>query len=131
MPLDPAADSPDVLPSLIYVDRAEQVTLGTPAADEYLRHETGRPVVWEKRSVGEIEVFRAEQHYIEAMSVITDVGAHGRLLQSVKTALRDPVLPGHRDLRSLLHARRADRADLALRSSSAPRRTSGRPAMRW
>lgn len=94
VPLDPEADSPEVLPSLIYVDRAHNVTLGSAAADEYLRRETGRPVVWEKRLVGEIEVFRAELHYIEPMSVITDIGANGRLLQSVKTALRDPTYEG-------------------------------------
>jgi len=70
--LDPAADNPDILPSLIYIDRAHQVTLGSAAADEYLRHETGRPVVWEKRLVGEIEVFRANTLHR------ANVGDHGR-----------------------------------------------------
>jgi hypothetical chaperone protein len=97
--LDPEGDNPYILPSLIYVDRDHRAVLGTAAAAEYLRRETGRPVKWEKRPVGEVEVVvggggSAPIRYVQPMSVIVDTAANGRLLQSIKTALRDPAYDG-------------------------------------
>jgi hypothetical chaperone protein len=97
--LDPGSDTPYVLPSLVYIDRAHRATLGTAAAREYLRHETGRPVRWEKRYVGDVEVVVGGGGggpivYDHAMIVTVDTGANGRLLQSVKTALRDAEYDG-------------------------------------
>lgn len=92
--LDPLGDNPWVQPSLLYVDRAYQALVGTPAALEYLRRETGRPVRWEKRHVGEIEVTAAAVHFVQDVHVMVDMGANGRLLQSIKTGLRDPGYEG-------------------------------------
>lgn len=96
--LDPLNDNSRVLPSLAYIDRQHRATLGTAAAHEYLARETGRPVRWEKRSVGEVEVIvgggGGPIRYVQPMSVIVDAAANGRLLQSVKTALRDPAYQG-------------------------------------
>jgi len=96
--LDPKSETPFVLPSLIYIDRNHRAVLGTEAAREYLRHETGRPVRWEKRYVGDVEVVVGGSGgpiiYDHPMSVTVDTAANGRLLQSVKTALRDVEYDG-------------------------------------
>lgn len=96
--LDPASDTPNVLASLIYIDRDHRATLGTAAAREYLRRETGRPVRWEKRYVGDVEVVVGGGGgpivYDHPMTVTVDTAANGRLLQSVKTALRDAEYDG-------------------------------------
>jgi len=92
--IDPANDNPNVLPSLIYVDRAHHAVVGTKAAMEYLHHETGRVVNWEQRRVGEIDVVAADMSYVQDVNIMVDTAAHGRLLQYVKTALRDPTYQG-------------------------------------
>jgi hypothetical chaperone protein len=97
--LDAEGDNPYILPSLVYISRDHRAVLGTAAAAEYLRCETGRPVNWEKRPVGEVEVIvggggGGPIRYVQQMSVIVDTAANGRLLQSVKTALRDPAYDG-------------------------------------
>ncbi len=96
--LDPQNENPHVLPSLIYIDRQHQVRLGAMAAAEYLERETGRPIVWEERYVGEVEMIvgggNAPIRYMQDIYIVTDTGANGRLLQSIKTALRDPDYEG-------------------------------------
>jgi hypothetical chaperone protein len=92
--LDPGSDNPLVLPSLLYIDRQQQPTAGTAAARQYLHHETGRRATWEKRRVGEIEVITSSFSYVQTVHVLVDTGAHGRLLQYIKTALRDPGYDG-------------------------------------
>ncbi len=92
--LDLASDNPNVLPSLIYLNREQHTAVGTSAAIEYLQHETGRAVSWAKRRVGEIDVVAAGVSYVQTVHVLVDTAAHGRLLQSIKTALRDPSYTG-------------------------------------
>ena len=97
--LDPTNENPYVLPSLIWIDREYQTQLGTPAAMEYLARETGRRIVWAKRDIGAIEMIVAGAgsspiHYWHDVNIVTDIAANGRLLQSVKTALRDPRYQG-------------------------------------
>ncbi|MBI3914074.1 MAG: Hsp70 family protein, partial [Chloroflexi bacterium] len=87
-------DNPHVLPSLIYVDREHNARVGTNAATEYLARETGRAVRWERRRVGEVDVFASDMHYVQDVHVMMDAAANGRLLQYVKTALRDPLYDG-------------------------------------
>ncbi len=86
--LDPASETPFVLASLIYIDRDHTAILGTAAARQYLRLETGRPVRWEKRYVGDVEVIVGGDGgpiiYDHPMTVTVDTAANGRLLQSVK-----------------------------------------------
>lgn len=93
--LDPANENPYVLPSLIYMDRDFNTLLGTQAANEYLLRETGRRIVWAHKEIRPIEIIVAGGgsspiQYWHDIHIETDVGANGRLLQSVKTALRDP-----------------------------------------
>ncbi len=93
--LDSSNENPYVLPSLIWIDQDYQTQLGTDAATEYLERETGRRIVWAKRDIGAIEIIVAGAgsspiHYWHDVNIVTDVAANGRLLQSVKTALRDP-----------------------------------------
>ena len=97
--LDPANENPHVLPSLIYIDRDHDAKLGTDAANEYLQRETGRKIVWERKEIGAIEMIVAGAgsspiHYWHEINITTDVAANGRLLQSIKTALRDPNYEG-------------------------------------
>ena len=92
--VDPGSDNPLVLPSLLYIDRQQHATTGLAAAREYLHHETGRRATWEKRRVGEIDVVAAGVSYVQTVHALVDTGAHGRLLQYVKTALRDPGYDG-------------------------------------
>jgi hypothetical chaperone protein len=92
--LDPGSDNPLVLPSLLYIDRQQHATAGLAAARQYLHHETGRRATWEKRRVGEIEVVTSSFSYVQTVHALVDTGAHGRLLQYIKTALRDPGYDG-------------------------------------
>ncbi len=92
--LDPGSDNPLMLPSLLYIDRQQQPTVGTAAARRYLQNETGRRATWEKRRVGEIDVVTSDFSYVQTVHVLVDTGAQGRLLQYIKTALRDPSYDG-------------------------------------
>ena len=92
--LDPGSDNPLVLPSLLYIDRQQRPTAGLAAARQYLQHETGRRATWEKRRVGEIDVVAAGVSYVQTVHVLVDTGAHGHLMQYIKTALRDPGYDG-------------------------------------
>ena len=97
--LDPPNENPRVLPSLIWIDRDYETRLGTQAAVEYLARETGRRIVWSRREIGAVEMIVAGAgsspiHYWHDVHIVTDINANGRLLQSVKTALRDPRYEG-------------------------------------
>jgi hypothetical chaperone protein len=99
---DTANDNPFVMPSLIYIDRSAQVTIGAEAANVYLQHETGRPVRWRQREAGEIEVTVANPEggdpieFVQPVSVMVDEAARGRLIQSIKTALFNERYEGTR-----------------------------------
>lgn len=92
--LDPQSDNPHVLPSLIYINRAQHAAVGTAAAAEYLSHETGRLAHWERRRIGEIDVVAADMSFVRTVHAMVDTAAQGRLLQYIKTALRDPTYEG-------------------------------------
>jgi hypothetical chaperone protein len=92
--LDSGSENPLVLPSLLYIDRRQQPTVGTHAARQYLQNETGRWAKWEKRRVGEIEVVASGVSFVQAVHALVDTGAQGRLLQYIKTVLRDPGYDG-------------------------------------
>jgi len=97
--LDRANENASVLPSLIWIDRDYQTRIGSSAATEYLEKETGRKIVWSRREIGAVEIIVAGAgsspiHYWHDVNVVTDINANGRLLQSIKTALRDPRYEG-------------------------------------
>jgi hypothetical chaperone protein len=103
--LDPNNENPNILPSLIWIDRDHSVRLGSSAATEYLDKETGRRTVWSRQALEAIEIIVAGAvvkglgdsgpiHYWHDVHIVTDMNANGRLLQSVKTTLRDPRYEG-------------------------------------
>ena len=99
VPLDPCNSSPQNLRSMIYIDNQHKIRLGTEAVQTFLRDDTGRPVILEDKVVGTIENTVAQQSrapgepdgpitIIYDVVIQDDVGVRGRLLQSIKTALR-------------------------------------------
>lgn len=83
-----------ILPSLIYVDRQHQTKLGLQAATEYAHRETGRAVRWRTRRMGQLQYWVASDGgspilVTEDIVLPYDDAAVGRLLQSVKTGLRN------------------------------------------
>ncbi|HEX2619907.1 MAG TPA: Hsp70 family protein, partial [Phototrophicaceae bacterium] len=88
-----------ILPSLIYVDREHQVTVGQAAAREYTRRETGRAVRWKTKEFGSIEMVvggggSGPIIYQHPITLTYDDAALGRMLQSIKTALRNREYDG-------------------------------------
>ena len=97
--IDPGNDNARVLPSLIYIKRDHEISLGSAAGAEYLEQETGRRPVWERRHMGAIEIIVGGSgsgpiQYMHDIFDQVDIAANGRLLQSVKTVLRDPEYEG-------------------------------------
>ncbi len=97
--IDPGNDNSRVLPSIIYIKRDHKTSLGSAAAAEYLEQETGRRPVWERRHMGAIEIIVGGSgsgpiQYMHDIYDQVDIAANGRLLQSVKTVLRDPEYEG-------------------------------------
>lgn len=82
-----------ILPSLIYIDREHSAQLGLSAAAEYAHRETGRAVRWRSRLMGEVQMWVATGGspilVRQEVLVTYDEAAFGRLLQSIKTALRN------------------------------------------
>ncbi|HRW10866.1 MAG TPA: hypothetical protein P5121_37450, partial [Caldilineaceae bacterium] len=54
IPLDPRNDNPNLLRSMIYVNREQQIHLGLDAVRTFLEQDTGRKVVFEEKVVGTI-----------------------------------------------------------------------------
>ena len=105
VPLDPANRDPLLLRSMLYITRDHKPFTGLQAVETYLEQETGRLVRFEDKVVGTVENTVARMgrgpmdpdgpiHIIYDVVVTEDVGAHGRLIQSIKTALRDPSYDG-------------------------------------
>jgi hypothetical chaperone protein len=97
--LDAANINPYVLPSYTYITRDQQVFVGVQAVEKFLEQETGRRPHWEKQNLGVIELTVASDvsdaiTYFDDIQVEVDVAAQGRLLQSIKTGLRDPKYGG-------------------------------------
>ena len=107
IPLDPHNPDPHILRSMIYVDRAHNTRLGLDAVETFLAEDTAREVVYEERVVGTIENTVAQTSasrgpttpdgpitIVYDVIIDEDVGARGRLLQSIKTGLRSAEYEG-------------------------------------
>ena len=105
IPLDPHNANPNLLRSMIYITNAQRCSLGVEAVRTFLRQDTGRPVVYQKKVVGTIENTVAQQFkmpgepdgpitIIYDVIIEEDIGAQGRLLQSIKTGLRSDSYKG-------------------------------------
>lgn len=98
--LDPVNGNPHLLRSMIYITREQQHYLGRQAVETFLVQDTGRPVVYEEKFVGTITYTVASLDTDENATIVQDtvidedVGAQGRLLQSIKTGLRSDSYKG-------------------------------------
>ncbi len=97
--LDPSNKDERLLPSLIYITKTQEAVVGFAAAQRYIAEGIGRPIRYEKRLVGEIEIMVAGTGgspivYQQPIYAYEDVAAPGRLLQSIKTALRQETYQG-------------------------------------
>lgn len=81
-----------ILPSLIYVTKEQEKYFGKEAAFRYLQDDTGRLAQWKTYHAGMIEYWIGTDPEPELVQediwLQVDIGAKGRLLQSIKTALR-------------------------------------------
>ena len=105
IPLDLSNDEPNLLRSMVYITREHDVLLGRTAVETYLREDTGRIVRYEDKVVGTLENTVAQVSrepgepdgpitIIYDVVVAEDVSTNGRLIQSIKTALRDVSYEG-------------------------------------
>ena len=105
VPLDPYNVDKYILRSMIYINRAQEQSLGLQAVESFLREDTGRPVIYQEKVVGTLTntVARLTRGPLDPDGPITivydtvideDVGARGRLLQSIKTGLQSPSYEG-------------------------------------
>ncbi len=96
--LDPGAVNPRMLRSFIFINRAQDQYVGSEAVKQYQAVETGRPVYWETKNMGQIRMVVAGGGgpiiYWDDLMVQVDSAAQGRLIQSIKTALRSPEYNG-------------------------------------
>lgn len=98
IPVDAGNLTPTLLRSFIYITRDYSHSVGSQAIHDFLQQETGRPVFWETRPVGRIQnvwsgtpTTGGEPIYTDNEVVAeVDTAARGRLIQSVKSALRRP-----------------------------------------
>jgi len=100
IPLDRGNDNPNLLRSMIYVNRQQQIDLGVEAVKAFLEQDTGREVIFEEKVVGTLTNTVASHDAQENVTIIydtiieDDVGIRGRLLQSIKTGLRGDSYQG-------------------------------------
>lgn len=91
---------PDLLPSIIYITKQFAEHVGTDARELYLRQNVNRPSRFEKIYVGELEIWVSTHTSPKKVRMDVyawnDVLAPGRLLKSVKTALRSKDYEGSR-----------------------------------
>lgn len=96
--LDPGSINPRMLRSFIFINRAQAHFVGSEAINQYINLETGRPVYWETKKMGQIEMVVAGGGgpiiYWDDLLIQVDTAANGRLIQSIKTALRNPAYDG-------------------------------------
>lgn len=98
--LDPANTlNPKMLRSFIFANHAQEHFVGAEAIDQYMELETGRPVYWEKQSMGQIKMVvggggSGPIVYWDDLVISIDTAANGRLIQSIKSALRNPKYEG-------------------------------------
>jgi hypothetical chaperone protein len=91
---------PDLLPSIIYITKQFAEHVGTDARELYLRQNVNRPSRFEKMYIGELEMWVSTHTSPKKVRMDVyawnDVLAPGRLLKSVKTALRSKDYEGTR-----------------------------------
>lgn len=93
--LDPLNNAPEVLRSVLFIGRDGRIFVGREALDRYTRGNVGREIVYERASIGTIEMTFAGVGTIkQGVFVNVDVNAPGRLFLSLKMALPDSSYTG-------------------------------------
>ena len=91
LPVDPVAGS--VMPTMLYVRRDGSVLVGQPAVDAYLRDNAARGPIRRRFKLLDVYVPSTDpQQPIVRAHILTDLEAPGRLFQSLKTFLGDPLV---------------------------------------
>jgi hypothetical chaperone protein len=91
LPIDPAAPNPAVSPSVLYVPRAGESSIGTEAIVQFVEHNSGREIVRTRVNTGKI----VHTHYgDEFVQFDADTALPGRFFQSLKSFLRDDSFDG-------------------------------------
>ncbi len=88
LPLDPHNILPEVVKTIVYITRDQQSYIGQEAVELYYRHNVNRIRRYVKKWAGEIDYVGAELHYVRDIFVYVDELKPGRILQYLKTALR-------------------------------------------
>lgn len=111
LPLDPANDNPTSLPSLLYISREGEITVGRAAANTFIERNVDREVIVRAVSLGvNIEGYVGgeldndyglsvrkegdENTEVVTARAMVEVNAPGRLFQSLKTSLRHAQFRG-------------------------------------
>ncbi len=88
LPIDPHNILPEVVKSVLYITRDQQVYIGQEAVELYYRHNVNRVRHYVKKWAGEIDYVGSELHYVRDIYVLVDELKPGRMLQYLKSALR-------------------------------------------
>lgn len=94
LPVDPKSAMPEVVRTILYVNRAYKAYIGQEAVELYYRQNVNRMRRFVKKWVGEFEYRGSDMQYMQDFYVYVDELSPGRLLQYLKTALRSPGYTG-------------------------------------
>lgn len=95
LPVDPENSIPEVIKTILYITRDNQVYIGQEAIRTYYRDHVNRQRRYVKKWAGELEFTASEMYYVRDMYVDVDELKPGRLLQYLKSALRKPGNHGY------------------------------------
>lgn len=88
LPLDPQNVLPEVVKTILYITSQQRVAIGQEAIERYYADNINRFRHYVKKWTGEIEYRGSDMHYMRDVFTYVDEYQPGRLLQYLKTALR-------------------------------------------
>lgn len=94
LPVDQENITPEVIKTIMYIDREMKVFIGQEAIDLYYKQNINRPRRFAKKWVGEIDYRGADMFYVWDVFTLVDELIPGRLLQFIKNGLRSDGYTG-------------------------------------
>lgn len=88
LPVDPFSPVPEVVQTTLYITRDDRHYIGQEAVQLYYQQNVNRLRRYVKKWAGEIDVRGADMHYVRDVYVFVDELKPGRLLQFLKSTLR-------------------------------------------
>lgn len=88
LPIDRKNILPEVVKTILYITRDNQIYIGQEAVELYYKHNVNRLRRYVKKWVGEVEFTGGDMFYVTDVYTYEDELRPGRLLQYLKTALR-------------------------------------------